>query len=155
MLAFFFLFFFLMIRRPPRSTLFPYTTLFRSRLDVDPRPGTGVGDELRAERAERLRVAGAADHVRVDRHPDWPDDRDPVSPGGGEVAVHDRDGPGVAAAVRAAGDLDRVDRRALDLQLAEGDVAARDDDPVAVLATRRNDQLQVRDRDALRQQARP
>src|SRR5256885_11178725 len=29
------LFFFLMIRRPPRSTLFPYTTLFRSR------PGIG------------------------------------------------------------------------------------------------------------------
>src|SRR2546422_9566624 len=27
---FVFLFFFLMIRRPPRSTLFPYTTLFRS-----------------------------------------------------------------------------------------------------------------------------
>src|SRR5260370_23537496 len=27
----FFIFFFLMIRRPPRSTLFPYTTLFRSR----------------------------------------------------------------------------------------------------------------------------
>src|SRR2546426_11587356 len=27
---FYFLFFFLMIRRPPRSTLFPYTTLFRS-----------------------------------------------------------------------------------------------------------------------------
>src|SRR2546426_7863419 len=30
-------FFFLMIRRPPRSTLFPYTTLFRSVTDV---PGT-------------------------------------------------------------------------------------------------------------------
>src|SRR3712207_6861390 len=27
-------FFFLMIRRPPRSTLFPYTTLFRSRVVV-------------------------------------------------------------------------------------------------------------------------
>src|SRR3712207_8968406 len=28
-----------MIRRPPRSTLFPYTTLFRSiRLDAEPRP---------------------------------------------------------------------------------------------------------------------
>src|SRR6266436_9369494 len=27
----FIFFFFLMIRRPPRSTLFPYTTLFRSR----------------------------------------------------------------------------------------------------------------------------
>src|SRR3712207_6904553 len=29
-------FFFLMIRRPPRSTLFPYTTLFRSTLDTEP-----------------------------------------------------------------------------------------------------------------------
>src|SRR5574340_1485027 len=29
--VFSFCFFFLMIRRPPRSTLFPYTTLFRSR----------------------------------------------------------------------------------------------------------------------------
>src|SRR5258708_16031770 len=28
-----FFFFFLMIRRPPRSTLFPYTTLFRSNID--------------------------------------------------------------------------------------------------------------------------
>src|SRR2546429_9771746 len=28
------LFFFLMIRRPPRSTLFPYTTLFRSEPDA-------------------------------------------------------------------------------------------------------------------------
>src|SRR3712207_8717824 len=26
-----------MIRRPPRSTLFPYTTLFRSELEGDPR----------------------------------------------------------------------------------------------------------------------
>src|SRR5256885_12745063 len=29
-MALYLLFFFLMIRRPPRSTLFPYTTLFRS-----------------------------------------------------------------------------------------------------------------------------
>src|SRR5256886_7550700 len=29
------IFFFLMIRRPPRSTLFPYTTLFRSALAGD------------------------------------------------------------------------------------------------------------------------
>src|SRR3712207_8628772 len=29
----YYLFFFLMIRRPPRSTLFPYTTLFRSPTD--------------------------------------------------------------------------------------------------------------------------
>src|SRR2546430_10118913 len=29
------MFFFLMIRRPPRSTLFPYTTLFRSTTELD------------------------------------------------------------------------------------------------------------------------
>src|SRR5438094_10667084 len=34
----FFFFFFLMIRRPPRSTLFPYTTLFRSRALVTKHP---------------------------------------------------------------------------------------------------------------------
>src|SRR3712207_7623608 len=32
-------FFFLMIRRPPRSTLFPYTTLFRSARAVEPLRG--------------------------------------------------------------------------------------------------------------------
>src|SRR3989449_3552799 len=31
-----------MIRRPPRSTLFPYTTLFRSRIDEDALTGLGV-----------------------------------------------------------------------------------------------------------------
>src|SRR2546427_13289565 len=31
LISFFVFFFFLMIRRPPRSTLFPYTTLFRSQ----------------------------------------------------------------------------------------------------------------------------
>src|SRR5262249_61867920 len=64
------LFFFLMIRRPPSSSLFPYTTLFRSdrgrdgalvvleHLDRDQRvlPGGGVGerapDELRDLRSE-------------------------------------------------------------------------------------------------------
>src|SRR2546422_7192274 len=36
-------FFFLMIRRPPRSTLFPYTTLFRSQVSQlsDQLPGLG------------------------------------------------------------------------------------------------------------------
>src|SRR2546429_4090509 len=35
MVLFQFYFFFLMIRRPPRSTLFPYTTLFRSQFKQD------------------------------------------------------------------------------------------------------------------------
>src|SRR2546426_11185935 len=43
-------FFFLMIRRPPRSTLFPYTTLFRSGHGLA-RPGTAkpAGSEAAAE----------------------------------------------------------------------------------------------------------
>src|SRR2546429_6436218 len=41
-----FLFFFLMIRRPPRSTLFPYTTLFRSR--EHERPGRFDPEKARA-----------------------------------------------------------------------------------------------------------
>src|SRR2546423_5769680 len=34
--SYFLFFFFLMIRRPPRSTLFPYTTLFRSQPALPP-----------------------------------------------------------------------------------------------------------------------
>src|SRR5260221_5058322 len=33
-----------MIRRPPRSTLFPYTTLFRSRVEFETR--IGIGDRV-------------------------------------------------------------------------------------------------------------
>src|SRR2546428_8420450 len=40
-------FFFLMIRRPPRSTLFPYTTLFRSALGPRQRASNDVGGHLR------------------------------------------------------------------------------------------------------------
>src|SRR5258706_13534899 len=37
-------FFFLMIRRPPRSTLFPYTTLFRSLARLVQQQRAGVGE---------------------------------------------------------------------------------------------------------------
>src|SRR2546429_6747613 len=42
------LFFFLMIRRPPRSTLFPYTTLFRSCGARRARPAAAAAAALRA-----------------------------------------------------------------------------------------------------------
>src|SRR5206468_5918835 len=49
-------FFFLMIRRPPRSTLFPYTTLFRSRAALGRlKYGRGVAMHERHRRA-RVRV---------------------------------------------------------------------------------------------------
>src|SRR5256885_8205201 len=53
-----------MIRRPPRSTLFPYTTLFRSQ----PR----AADEFELERGDMLKVVGIWDDgwatgVRLDR----------------------------------------------------------------------------------------
>src|SRR5690242_21279299 len=47
------MFLFLMRRRPPRSTLFPYTTLFRSQLEPLPPHGkgaeVGVGERVRAD----------------------------------------------------------------------------------------------------------
>src|SRR3712207_7330782 len=55
-------FFFLMIRRPPRSTLFPYTTLFRSRLQLR-HPGAScrqyIGMDL-AHARRRIRRGGDA-----------------------------------------------------------------------------------------------
>src|SRR5258707_1742094 len=61
-----FFFFFLMIRRPPRSTLFPYTTLFRSSGIVDNAKGSSDMGVIRATRFDgqhgRLRsTIGRAD----------------------------------------------------------------------------------------------
>src|SRR5688572_32499977 len=71
-------FFFLMIRRPPRSTLFPYTTLFRSlddrlpaelALDAEPvlvraRVGqVGVDDADRVDRVGRRRAERSEEHT--------------------------------------------------------------------------------------------
>src|SRR2546426_9962578 len=57
-----------MIRRPPRSTLFPYTTLFRSP-PADQRDGHAHGrpDRLRARdlRQARKRVGGRLSAVRI------------------------------------------------------------------------------------------
>src|SRR2546422_10211423 len=50
--GFVFFFFFLMIRRPPRSTLFPYTTLFRSL-------GDRAGGAADAEKSARHLLTGA------------------------------------------------------------------------------------------------
>src|SRR5947209_16929075 len=44
-----------MIRRPPSSTLFPYTTLFRSRITAEGRP-----ERLRADRLHHCVLNGVA-----------------------------------------------------------------------------------------------
>src|SRR3712207_4133770 len=69
------LFFFLMIRRPPRSTLFPYTTLFRSRPATQNRHQMGpaahqlivqeLGEELVVAVPFPLPVQGNNKKVRV------------------------------------------------------------------------------------------
>src|ERR1043165_4371955 len=70
-------FFFLMIRRPPRSTLFPYTTLFRSRA-AHRRPRRHRDPVRRDEprRRERLRLRGPPRrrllHDDVDRRAQLP-----------------------------------------------------------------------------------
>src|SRR5436305_10591833 len=62
-ICFFLFFFFLMIRRPPRSTLFPYTTLFRSArvLEVMPhgqREGLWIGAGLHAQAVDGEVIEG-------------------------------------------------------------------------------------------------
>src|SRR2546422_5657431 len=54
-------FFFLMIRRPPRSTLFPYTTLFRSRGST----GRAAWRASRPPRSGRRRLRRPAPRARV------------------------------------------------------------------------------------------
>src|SRR5215203_7229403 len=59
-------FFFLMIRRPPRSTLFPYTTLFRSRRTTRghvPRPSPPAGRAHRPRPTRRLRTTRSEEHT--------------------------------------------------------------------------------------------
>src|SRR5256885_11006418 len=56
------LFFFLMIRRPPRSTLFPYTTLFRSGMRRGDADGYNAAPVFR-DTGRRLWTAGG-DHAR-------------------------------------------------------------------------------------------
>src|SRR3712207_7044459 len=55
-----------MIRRPPRSTLFPYTTLFRSDVDVERRAVLAVDDAVGAVDAAPDRVERAAGPVEAD-----------------------------------------------------------------------------------------
>src|SRR3712207_7521181 len=64
-------FFFLMIRRPPRSTLFPYTTLFRSRVGGEGDEGVADGMRRLGEGHERTaaRVAEQDDGVGPVRVP--------------------------------------------------------------------------------------
>src|SRR3712207_7264679 len=58
-----------MIRRPPRSTLFPYTTLFRSRLEDDARDARRIdaGLEEQLEAANRVVRGDAAVRIRPRR----------------------------------------------------------------------------------------
>src|SRR5687768_17908550 len=52
-------FFFLMIRRPPRSTLFPYTTLFRSGWDAGLKT-YAVGEEIATRNASQDAIQALA-----------------------------------------------------------------------------------------------
>src|SRR6266849_4516443 len=62
------LFFFLMIRRPPRSTLFPYTTLFRSAARAGPGPYLSIprSRPLRGRRPVRSEEHTSELQSRVD-----------------------------------------------------------------------------------------
>src|SRR6266849_6691519 len=55
-----------MIRRPPISTLFPYTTLFRSRPPAGPRGATGCPGAARSGRRRRSEEHTSELQSRVD-----------------------------------------------------------------------------------------
>src|SRR2546426_11801866 len=59
------LFFFLMIRRPPRSTLFPYTTLFRSQAMAAPPDASTPYVFLSYTTPDRERVLALADRLEA------------------------------------------------------------------------------------------
>src|SRR3712207_9330497 len=60
--------FFLMIRRPPRSTLFPYTTLFRSDRRAQPRPAPAARAPAREQHRAQLLVVAREAVVRSEEH---------------------------------------------------------------------------------------
>src|SRR6266496_5675856 len=58
-------FFFLMIRRPPRSTLFPYTTLFRSGGRMSSNPSWNAGRSTHTRRRDRKSTRLNSSHVEI------------------------------------------------------------------------------------------
>src|SRR2546425_3383911 len=90
-------FFFLMIRRPPRSTLFPYTTLFLSQLGGHERRRVGHTRGIQDEEIEAGEAHRGRRESRAGGH---------VGTGGSSAAQDARSGGG-----RTAGDapLERVD----------------------------------------------
>src|SRR3712207_7664106 len=64
----FIFFFFLMIRRPPRSTLFPYTTLFRSKTSPAIDVAFNVADNRDFERRAGIASGKLGDAHRSEEH---------------------------------------------------------------------------------------
>src|SRR5699024_12706928 len=62
--------FFLMFRRPPRSTLFPYTTLFRSRLFNDGLFAAGAAPDTSERERTRLPSQNASNRPSKRSHSD-------------------------------------------------------------------------------------
>src|SRR2546426_3147274 len=112
-------FFFLMIRRPPRSTLFPYTTLFRSPFHEV------AADQGRVTRRESGRHADA----RLDRRQVVRVVHDDLEPGGPQV-VHPL-GATAAGGALVDGDGRRLRRRREPRARRERDSAQRQDREVA------------------------
>src|SRR2546425_282695 len=103
-------FFFLMIRRPPRSTLFPYTTLFRSRsARCHPgRGGPGEGRRGRAARPHVIELRGLSRHFQVgDQIVRALQDINLVIPDGDYLALMGPSGSGKSTLLHILGCLDR------------------------------------------------
>src|SRR3712207_7063313 len=107
------MFFFLMIRRPPRSTLFPYTTLFRSLVRCHNPPPMAEGKPSLAERllaGDKRALARGISLVEDDDPEGWALVRE-VYPHTGSAAVVGFTGPPGAGKSTLIGALVALRRR--------------------------------------------
>src|SRR3712207_9516678 len=99
-----------MIRRPPRSTLFPYTTLFRSRRATGPDSGAPRAVERASLPAARLKPDQHLGEGRVEH----------LGLGLGEVVEEE---PAHRADVSGRGLLDRGDRKSTRLNSSHANIS--------------------------------
>src|SRR2546425_9068024 len=123
-----------MIRRPPRSTLFPYTTLFRSLLERRRAVGGGLAradaEPPLARREELATAPHATAHTRADT------DQPSAGPGEPELRVVRRDAPHFAlgdAQVRR----DRLERVGGEVPFGALDRLERGQEPRTLAGKRR------------------
>src|SRR3712207_8384772 len=102
-----------MIRRPPRSTLFPYTTLFRSMYDGRTKLADQVAEEVRNHFGSLVLDTVIPRNVRVSEAPGY----------GQSVVTYDPGSRGSTSYVEAARELAHRDRKSTRLNSSHANIS--------------------------------